>query len=265
MEPEGIKSAPFKVKAAGSEDGLKEGQFEGYASVFGNVDSYGDVVVKGAFAKTLEEWSEKGDPIPLLWGHDFDDPFSNVGSIDFAEEDDHGLKVRATFDLENPKAAQVYRLAKGRRVTGMSFAYTVRDSEQKDDANHLKDLHIFEASIVPIGANSLAGVEAVKAGAAALVKAEVSGDHVAALREARNAIDSVLSSIDGDEDGEDTPVSDDDQEKQASGSGTDAKSDASDEHSSSVSDEELKSGPSVARLAAQAHIYELMGSFGKDS
>lgn len=257
MQPDGIKSAPFKVKAAGERDGLKEGQFEGYASVFGNVDSYGDIVQPGAFLKSLGEWEEKGDPIPLLWGHDMEDPFSNVGVIDHAEEDDHGLKVRGTFDLENPKAAQVYRLAKGRRTTGMSFAYAVRDSEEKDGNLHLKDLELFEASIVPIGANPLAGVEAVKSGTAVLAKADLSADSVAALREARDSIDSVLASLD-DEDEEDAPASDNDQEKQASGD-TEAKSDASDEEppaKSSAPDEEPKSSPSVDAVLAVISIAE---------
>ena len=158
-----VKSAPFKVKGAGPDDGLKDGQFEGYASVFGNIDSYGDIVEKGAFAKSLGAWQERGAPIPLLWGHDFSDPYSNIGTIDHAEEDDHGLKVRGTFDLDNPKAAQVYRLVKGRRVSDMSFAYKVIDSQAKADANHLTELHIYEASIVPAGANHLAGVGTVKA------------------------------------------------------------------------------------------------------
>ena len=73
-----IKSAPFTVKAAGPDDGLEEGQFVGYASAFGNADSYGDVVQPGAFKKTLEEWAAKGATIPVLWGHDMSDPFANV-------------------------------------------------------------------------------------------------------------------------------------------------------------------------------------------
>lgn len=257
MEIDGIKSVPFKVKAAGPDDGLDEGQFEGYASVFGNVDSYGDIVVKGAFAESLAEWRAKGDPIPLLWGHDFHDPFSNIGVIDSAEEDDHGLKVRGTFDLDNPKAVQVYRLAKGRRTTGMSFAYDVRDSERKDDANYLKELRIYEASIVPIGANPLAGVEVVKSAAAGMVSAMkagrvISAKNESALREARDAIDSVLSSL-GDEDGKAAPAADPHDQEKASGE-PEAKSGASDEEpegaKSSVPDEEPEAGPSVDDLAA---------------
>lgn len=263
MDPDGIKSVPFKVKAIGPEDGLSDGQFEGYASVFGNIDSYGDIVVRGAFKASLAEWQAKGDPIPLLWGHDFSDPFSNIGAIDTAEEDDHGLKVRGTFDMENPKAAQVYRLAKGRRTTGMSFAYDVRDEEQKDDANYLKTLHIHEASIVPIGANALAGVEAVKMSALSFLKAGrvLSTKNETALREARDSIDSVLTSL-GDEDGKSTPMGGS-EDKTASGD-TDANSGASDEEleraKSSVPAEERKSSPSARLLAAKAHIYALTGA-----
>ena len=256
MEPD-HKSVPFRVKAAGPADGMEDGQFEGYASIFGNVDSYGDIVQPGAFAKSLEEWREKGDPIPLLWGHDFHDPFSNIGSIDHAEEDEKGLRVRGTFDLENPKAVQVYRLAKGRRTTGMSFAYDVRESETKDDGTHLLDLHIYEASIVPIGANPLAGVESVKAavdGIAEQVKAgralsaKTEGELRAAidsLGDVSRAIQNVLSVIDGE--------AGDGQGEKASGT-PEVKSDASDEEpegaKSSASDEEPKVSPSARDLAA---------------
>ena len=255
------KIVPLKVKAAGPSDALPEGSFEGYCSVFGNKDSYGDIVVKGAFEKTLAEWGEKGDVIPLLWGHDFADPFSSIGTIDKAEEDDYGLKVTGTFDLENPKAQQVYRLAKGRRVTGMSFAYDVRDHEVKDDAVYLKDLHIYEASIVPIGANPEAGVTDVKSAAEHLLEhvADVkagrvlAAKHIDSLRSAQEAIGVVIAAAEASND--QSKASDADE----------AKPDASDEEpagaKSSAPGEEPKSGRSpVARLAAEAHLYALTGS-----
>ena len=46
------------------------GEFEGYGSVFGVEDSYGDVVVKGAFEKSLASWREKGRLPAMLWQHD---------------------------------------------------------------------------------------------------------------------------------------------------------------------------------------------------
>ena len=158
------KSAPLTVKAAGTADGLAEGQFIGYASVFGNIDSYGDIVERGAFARTLKEWGTKQAQIPVLWGHDMVDPFANIGGLEHAEEDDHGLKVTGSLDLENPTAAQVYRLLKSGRASTMSFAFNTRDSERKSDANHLLDLDLFEVSIVPVPANDQATIVGVKAG-----------------------------------------------------------------------------------------------------
>ena len=51
---------------AGPDDGLADGQFTAYASVFGNKDSYGDVVVPGAFADDLAAWKDSGQHIPVL-------------------------------------------------------------------------------------------------------------------------------------------------------------------------------------------------------
>lgn len=201
-----LKTVPLKVKA-GPDDGLGEGQFIGYASVFGNVDSYGDIVQPGAFADTLTEWAGKGDPIPVLWGHDMFDPFSNIGAVMAAEEDDNGLKVTAQLDLESPKAMQVYRLLKGRRVSQMSFAYDVIDSEQKDDGNHLRKLKLYEVSVVPIGANQETEILAVKSHAAALAAGVKEGRvlatrHIDSLRAAQEAIGNVIKAAEGASDPE---------------------------------------------------------------
>ena len=84
-----LKDVQVQVKA-GPDDGLLEGQFTAYASVFGNKDSYGDVVVKGAFADDLKEWEASGNPIPLLFGHQMSDPDFNLGHVVEAVEDDKG-------------------------------------------------------------------------------------------------------------------------------------------------------------------------------
>ena len=265
-----LKNTPLRVKAAGPDDNLEDGQFVAYASVFGNTDSYGDIVEPGAFKRTLAEWAEKGDTIPVLWGHDMHDPFANIGGLTGAEEDEHGLKVTGQLDLDNPTAAQVYRLMKGRRTNRMSFAYSVRDSEKKDDGNHLKDLDLYEVSVVQVPANDLAEVLTVKSATDALVKAGrvLSQKNETALREARDAIDSVLESLKRDEEDEATRTGGDDQEGKASGT-SEAKPDANDEDptvgKSSASREELKAAPSVDLLAAQATIYALAGQEGVPS
>lgn len=201
--------ATVRVKAVGEPDGLAEGQFEGYASVFGNVDSYGDIVQPGAFRDTLAtDWPD-GKAFPLLWGHDTYDPFSNLGSAT-GVEDDHGLKVTGTFDLDNPKAAQVYRMVKGGRVDQMSFAYDVIDAGQETQdgqtVNLLKALKLYEVSIVPYGANAETEILAVKSNAAALAAGVKSGRvlaarHLTSLQEAVKAVQGVIDAAsDGDDD-----------------------------------------------------------------
>lgn len=152
------KSAPVKIKA-GEADGIAEGQFEAIVSVFGNVDSYGDVVVKGAFADDIAAWAAAGDPIPMYWSHRMDDPDMNIGHVLEAKETDEGLWVRGQLDLEaGGKAAQVYRLMKGRRVTQFSFAYDIVEagwakSEELGEYFELRRLKVHEVGPTPVGAN----------------------------------------------------------------------------------------------------------------
>lgn len=258
MRVKDVALAARQVKA-GPDDGLEEGQFTAYASVFGNVDSYGDVVVKGAFADDLKAWEGSGAVIPLLFGHNMSDPDFNLGHVAKAVEDDHGLLVTAHLDLENPKAAQVYRMLKGRRINQMSFAYDVLDSVTRDGdkVNELRALRLYEVSVVTLGANQETEVLAVKSAADALMSKAgrvLSAKNEIALRSAHeqlvraaDEIKNVLSAL-----GETN-----DQEK-ASGE-PEAKSDASDEEpsgaKSSVFDEEPKAGPSVDALAAEFTIY----------
>src|SRR5690625_656881 len=246
--------SPKQLKA-GPDDGLDEGQFQAYASVFGNVDSYGDIVEKGAFANTLKAWEESGKPIPLLFGHNFSDPDYNLGHVVKAVEDEHGLLVTAELDLENPKSAQVYRMLKGKRMDQMSFAFDVIEYEQaKSDDDEpitkLKERALHEVSVVPLGANRETEILAVKS-LAENIKAgrvisakneEVLRETITTLRDAASALEGILPSDDEDEQ---------DESEEASASESDeAKSGASGENPS-VSDEELsKSGPSVDLLAA---------------
>lgn len=205
------KACAVKIKA-GPDSGLAEGEFIAYASVFGNKDSYGDVVQPGAFADTLATWSAKAIPIPLLWGHNTADPDFNLGHIVEASEDDHGLKVHGQLDMQSPKSAQVYRLLKSGRVSQMSFAYSIVDGEwvepvgegktYRDAYYSLKALDLFEVSIVPIGANQETEILAVKSIASALrAKAgrvlsakneNIIRDTVAQLTEAADSLKSVL-------------------------------------------------------------------------
>lgn len=157
------------------------GAVRAYASTFDRVpDSVGDVVAPGAFDKTIANWKASGKPIPLLWGHDTDDPFSNIGAATDYGTDERGLWFDAEFDAENEKAQYVRKLIKEGRVFQCSFAYAVKDAapvelESGAKANELRELDLFEISIVQIPANQNATVEEVKSDGVIELKPRIEG------------------------------------------------------------------------------------------
>lgn len=167
-----MKVKDFEIRVKEDErDGMAEGEFIGYASIFGNVDSYGEVVAKGAFEKSLKEWAEGGGVLPVLWGHNLSDPDYNIGGVISASEDERGLKIHARLDLDSPKGVSVYRLLKGGRVGQMSFAFDVIEKHDVKAGDNLPDhvsldeVKLYEVSVVPIGANQETEIMAVKSAA----------------------------------------------------------------------------------------------------
>lgn len=191
-----VKDFRARVKSTGDEgDELGDGQFEALVSVFGNEDSAGDVVTPGAFAKSLAAWEERGDPIPVIWSHEWSDPYAHIGHVLAATETEDGLQVRGQLDLDNPKAEQVYRLLKGRRVTQFSFAFDVLDAAEgtrgEKSVTELRELAVHEVGPCLLGANQETELLAAKARRLASAPAEGTRD-VAALRAAYDALGTVL-------------------------------------------------------------------------
>lgn len=223
------KTLTVDVKAIGDDD---SGLFQAYASVFDNVDSYGDVVIAGAFLDSLKEYGSQGQGIPLYWRHRMDDPFMNLGATTEAREDEHGLWTECQLDLTNETAKQVYKLLKEERVRQMSFAYDIeeaawvdRKAEEGGSYYELRKLTIHEISIVPVGANQATEILAVKSARDAVV---------AALTDARPK---------ADESDPAPPASDEDQET------ADEPSDAKTEEPSGAKAEEPTIVPTARALA----------------
>ena len=187
-------------KALPDADG-QTGRFEAIVSVFGNVDLQGDRVVKGAFAASLKSWKSSGDPIPVIWSHDWADPFAHIGSADpeLAEETDVGLKIVGQLDVNKPFAAQVYDLLKTRRVREWSFAYDIEDERKaKDGANELLQLGVHEIGPTLKGANpdtATLGVKSVLEAAAAKAGRVLSKANETKLRGAHTSIGEVLAGL----------------------------------------------------------------------
>lgn len=157
--------------------GLADGQFEGFASVFDYLDSQGDVVRRGAFAKSLDA----GRVTPLIWEHQSKDPRAFVGEVKSAEETSEGLRIVGQFDMDTEAGQAAYRQVKARRVGALSIGYAVRDQRKSaDGANELLDLDLAEISIVSRPANDRALIGAVKS--------DDSGTRNAAIVAARAAL-----------------------------------------------------------------------------
>lgn len=148
---------------------LKEGEngvVEGYASTWTKTpDSYGDIVIKGAFTETLKKRKATGHPFPLCFNHDFD---QIIGAVFEAEEDDYGLKISASF-LNTPAAQEKRELVKEGIVWQFSFAYSILGSEAPTEEEKkqgifqkLTKLDLYEVSLVPVPANQTAVVTEIK-------------------------------------------------------------------------------------------------------
>jgi len=154
-----IKSFPFKIDQVG-----ESGEFTGYASTFGEVDLGGDVVEKGSFKKTLRETKGR---IPILDHHD---PTRQIGWNLEAREDDRGLLVRGLLDLNVRVARERHSLMKmavqvgGRTGLSIGFRAIKEEPDKKNPMiRRLREIQLFEYSVVTFPMNPEAGVTTIKA------------------------------------------------------------------------------------------------------
>lgn len=200
----------FELKAGDN------GIVEGYASTWTKTpDSYGDIVIKGAFTETLKKKKATGHPFPLCFNHDFD---QIIGAVTEAEEDDFGLKIKASF-LNTALAQEKRELVKEGIVWQFSFAYSVLGWEEPTEEERkqgifqkLTKLDLYEVSLVPVPANQTAIVTEVKNDSEVEAKEveieEKSGRRNSkkdadAIKQAITLLQSVLDDADESDEGED--------------------------------------------------------------
>ncbi len=150
----------------------KEGTFSGYGAVFGNLDSHGDVIEKGAFKTTLREWEGKGKlPKMLLQHGGFYGPVEDmlpIGKWTSMEENSKGLKVSGElFALNTDRGQMIYDGLKAGELDGLSIGYRAKKytvgTKPTDPSRILHDIDLKEVSIVTWGSNDRALVSQVKA------------------------------------------------------------------------------------------------------
>jgi HK97 family phage prohead protease len=143
-----LKSIALEVKAT------DEGVIEGYGSIFGNIDAYGDRIDQGAFRESLTKRKPK-----MLWQHDMADP---VGSWDEVREDDAGLFMRGRIAVKSTRGRDAYELVKAGAFDGLSIGFRATDWEMEGNNRVLKSIDLYEVSLVTMPANALATITDIR-------------------------------------------------------------------------------------------------------
>jgi len=146
----------FDVEFKATEQGI----IEGYAAYFNNVDSYGDIILKGAFADTIAGAKANNyKDIKIFWNHDWSGV--PIGKPIEMYEDDKGLYIKG--QLNETTTAQDVKLAlKDGSVSKMSIGFLTEIDEMKKVEGImrrlLKKLKLFEFSPVNFPANEMADI-----------------------------------------------------------------------------------------------------------
>ena len=145
-----MKDFAFEMKAS------DDRTIEGMGSVFNNVDQGNDIVLPGAFAKSIQARKPA-----MLWQHKSD---HLIGVWDEMRETPEGLFVKGRI-LETQVGNDAYTLAKAGALSGLSIGYGVKDSayDRKTGVRQLKELTLHEVSLVTFPMNERATITSVKA------------------------------------------------------------------------------------------------------
>lgn len=164
-------AVPFAVKFA---DGAPEGSVGGYGAVFGNLDSYGDVIARGAFKASLREHRKSGTMPAMLiqhggWGTGADD-LTPIGVWTAMAEDENGLLVEGRLALDTQRGREAYALLKMEprpALNGLSIGYEAKEwslgTKPAEPRRTLKTIDLWEVSLVTFPANPRARIGGVKA------------------------------------------------------------------------------------------------------
>lgn len=159
---------PLEIKA------LSDREFSGHGSIFKNVDLGGDIVVPGAFKRSLAEHRKANSLPQMFWMHD---PSRVPGKWLSMSEDSEGLVVKGVL-ADTELGNEIHTLLKMDAVRGLSIGYRTLDQDFDRDGNRLiKEAELWEVSVVSLPMNPLAQVAHVKS------RLSAAGEYVPTVRE----------------------------------------------------------------------------------
>lgn len=146
--------------------------FSGYGAYFNNVDSYGDVIAPGAFAKTIAQFKGGARPWPAMLaqhgGFGSSEDLMPIGVWTDMAEDGIGLRVEGRL-ADTPRgreAATLLAMTPRPALDGLSIGYsTIKFSARvnpEDPRRTLEEIALFEVSLVTFPANARARIDRAK-------------------------------------------------------------------------------------------------------
>lgn len=126
----------------------------GYFAAFGNVDSDKDVILPGAFDRTIRERGPGGkNRIMHLWQHD---PWRPIGKPSVLQEDDHGLYFE-TYLPDTTLGNDTLKLYEAGIINEHSIGFQIVQANQAtrdgQEITEITEVRLWEGSSVTWGAN----------------------------------------------------------------------------------------------------------------
>lgn len=173
-----IKKPNLQVDFQVKDFDTKSGTFAGVASPFGELDYQRDIVMPGAFAKSIAEFEAKGRKVPMLWQHDRYNP---IGIYTSLKETATALEVVGQCNLDVQQGRECHALMKQGALTGLSIGYSVI-TEEHDDDNLIRKLH--EVKLYEISPVTFPAADSARAVAKSLEGISTLADCESCLRDA---------------------------------------------------------------------------------
>jgi HK97 family phage prohead protease len=166
-------TVPLEIK------GLNSREFEGHGSVFNNTDYGGDIVMPGAFKRSLAQYRKSGTLPAMFWMHN---STKVPGKWLEMGEDKIGLSVKGVL-AKTELGNETHELLTMKAVRGMSIGYQTVDQDYDKDGNRLlKEVDLWEVSVVSLAMNPLAQVTHIK------TRLSERGEYVPSIREFESAL-----------------------------------------------------------------------------
>jgi HK97 family phage prohead protease len=147
------------------------GEIVGNAWPFGEPDSVGDIITKGAFNVAVAN-------MPMLFGHNPDDL---IGTWDEITETADGLVTKGSLHMDHARARAVHGMIKGGLVSGLSIGFKTKEATKQGRNRVISALDLYEISVVRNPSHPRARITSAKSMNVAVAIAEAINRVTAAL------------------------------------------------------------------------------------